>query len=555
MPETREFTSAFQVRIEGLDETTVAGLMTDVVEITVESSLHLPDVATIRLHDSWLRWVDDRRLDPGKALTLSARPSDGEELPLFDGEIVELEPEFGGAANHLVIRAFDRLHRLSRGRYVRSFLNVTDGDLVQKIAQELGLTAQIGPTSQVSPYVFQNNETNLDFLRGRAASLGYVLFMDGKTLHFEPPKSDGEAVELKWPDTLKEFRPRLTTVDQVTVSTVRGWDPATRQEIVGQVQNGNGLPQVGEQRKPGAMAQSAFSLEAPFLTADRPIRSQAAAERLAQAMVDRFAGRFIAAEGTCAGNSKITAGCPIKLANVGDRFSGTYLVTTARHVYSRERGYQTLVDISGREPSTLLAMLTPTASATAHGLGPAIVTDNDDPEGLGRVKVKYPWLSPDHASDWARVASVGAGAGRGIQYVPEVNDEVLVGFEMGDVHHPYVLGGLWNGKDAPPGEKGKVVSGGKTEQRVIRSRSGHTITLDDKDGAGGVTIEDRKGNLIALDSGTDALKISVKGDASIECTGNLTLKAQGQVKVQGMGVKVDGGAGTVDVKGTIVNLN
>ncbi len=101
MPETREFTSAFQVRIEGLDETTVAGLMADVVEITVESSLHLPDVATIRLHDSWLRWVDDRRLDPGKALTLSARPSDGEELPLFDGEIVELEPEFGGAANHL----------------------------------------------------------------------------------------------------------------------------------------------------------------------------------------------------------------------------------------------------------------------------------------------------------------------------------------------------------------------------------------------------------------------------------------------------------------------
>src|SRR5262249_40379885 len=194
-------------------------------------------------------------------------------------------------------------------------------------------------------------------------------------------------------------------------------------------------------------------------------------------------------------------------------------------------------------------------SGTTLGLVPAVVTDNDDPDNLGRVKVKYPWLSSDHASDWARVVSLGAGANRGIEYLPEGNDEVLVGVEVGDVHHPYVLGGLWNGKDAPPGAKGKVVSGGKVQQRVIKSRSGHTITLDDQDGAGSVTVEDRKGNSIKLDSSNDALTISVKGNGSIECQGNLTLKAQGHVDVQGMGVKVDGGGGTVDVKGTVINLN
>ena len=186
------------------------------------------------------------------------------------------------------------------------------------------------------------------------------------------------------------------------------------------------------------------------------------------------------------------------------------------------------------------------------GLVIGIVTDNQDPKGYGRVKVKYPWLSGEHASDWARVVAPGAGDQRGIEFLPEVNDEVLVGFEMGDVHYPYVLGGLWNGKDALPK---KVTNGGKVEQRIIRSRTGHMITLDDSDGGGGVTIEDKNGNKIMLDSGANKLTITVQGDASLKAQGNLTLEAQGQVQIKGMGVKVDGGAATVDVKGSMINLN
>lgn len=556
MPESGTLQSQFYLQVEGMDGGPALELMADTLEMTVESSLHLPDVATVILHDTQLRWVDDKRLEPGKALQISAKPPGGDEKPLFDGEIVELEPDFSPGSQKLVVRAFDRLHRLGRGRHVRSFLNVTDGDLVQKIAQELGLQAAIGPASEVHPYVFQNNQTNLEFLQGRAAALGYLLFMDGKTLHFEPPQSEDDPVELKWNETLHEFRPRLTTVDQVTVSTVRGWDPATRQEIVGQVQNGNGIPQVGEKRKPGELVRAAFGLDALLLTADRPVRTQGAAELLAQAMADRHSGRFIEAEGSCLGNSRIVAGSALRLGNVGDRFSGTYLVTTARHEYRADGDYTTSFGISGHEPRTLLSLLAPEQPFTpTRGLVIGIVTDNDDPEGLGRVKVKYPWLSPDHASDWARVVAVGGGAVRGVEFLPEINDEVLVGFEQGDVHHAYVLGGLWNGKDAPPGPQDKVLSGGKVQLRIVRSRAGHTITLDDNDGAGGITIEDRKGNKIVLDSGGDKLKISVQGDASLESQGNLTLKAQGHVDIQGMGVKIDGGPGTIDVKGTVINLN
>jgi uncharacterized protein involved in type VI secretion and phage assembly len=231
-------------------------------------------------------------------------------------------------------------------------------------------------------------------------------------------------------------------------------------------------------------------------------------------------------------------------------------VTSCRHEYKLDKTFVTHFSISGQNPTNLLAIV------SSHGppqpgrtLVVGIVTDNQDPNGQGRVKVKYPWLAPDQASDWARVVAVGGGPDRGIAFFPEINDEVLVGFEQGDIHHPYIIGGLWNGVDKPAIDSKKAVTGGKVQKRVIKTRVGHTVTLDDTDGGGGITIEDKSGNKIMLDTGSNALKIEVKGDASIEAQGNLTLKATGSVEIKGMGVKVDAGAGMADVKGTMVNLN
>jgi hypothetical protein len=123
------------------------------------------------------------------------------------------------------------------------------------------------------------------------------------------------------------------------------------------------------------------------------------------------------------------------------------------------------------------------------------------------------------------------------------------------MHHPYVLGGLWNGQDAPAGAQGDVVRGGHVERRIIRSRAGHTITLDDADAGGGITIEDKNGNVVKLDAAANSMLLKVQGDLTLEAQGNLTLTARGQTKVSGMGVKVDGGGGTVDVSGSVINLN
>src|SRR5205085_2988322 len=123
------------------------------------------------------------------------------------------------------------------------------------------------------------------------------------------------------------------------------------------------------------------------------------------------------------------------------------------------------------------------------GVVVGVVTNNqDDPDGLGRVKVKFPWLSNDEESFWARVAVPMAGKERGFYFLPEVEDEVLVAFEHGDPRFPYVLGSLWNGQDKPP-EK----NDGKNNVRVIKSRSGHVIRLNDEDGKEKIESIDKSG--------------------------------------------------------------
>lgn len=566
MADTSQLLSQFYIKLDGADAS--EELMRDLMEITVENSLHLPDVATLVLHDPHLLWIDADSLAPGKSVQVSARGSAGEKL-IFDGEIVELEPDFQPTTQILTVRAFDRLHRLARGQHMRSFQNVSDGDLVRKLAQEVGLKAQAAPTTQVHQYVFQNNQTNLAFLRDRAAALGYLLYVQGDTLHFEPPRVEGQPVPLEWGVTLSEFRPRLTTVGQSGDVTVRGWDPATRQEIVGHARNGQGAPQLGEKQSGGDLAQGAFHVDAQSQGVIRPVRSQAEADALAQALADQRASRFIEAEGVCAGNPAVVAGASVQVSAVGDRFGGTYFVTSTTHVYAAQSGYLTHFSISGLHPSTLLSVLQPghvgAAAQPPHtpGLVIGIVTDNQDPQRQGRVKVKYPALTPDHASDWARVVSVGAGNQRGISFVPEVNDEVLVGFEMGDIHHPYVLGGLWNGQDLPPYSSSGIIRGGKVTMRIVMSREGHYIAFLESDDTKGIVIKDTSENTIALNAMDKKLEIRCSGNAaitsdgdiSIEAGKNLTLKAQGQIEIQGTtGVKAESNA-TVDIKGTLINLN
>jgi phage protein D/phage baseplate assembly protein gpV len=530
----------FHVKIDGAF--VPEAFMHDVFEVSVQNSLHLPDVATIVLNDKKLAWIDDALCAPGKEMQVlgTASPQKAKPNAIFDGEIVELEPEFGAKTHRLTVRAFDRLHRLSRGRFVRTFQNVTDGDLATQFAKEAGLTPDIDPTRQVHEHLFQNNQTNLEFLRQRATEIGYLCYVLGKTFHFKKLAHATTPVTLDWGSSLSELHIRMTTVSQVNKVSVRGWDPKAKQKIVSEATTGEGMRKIGEAKSGGDMAKDAFHIDAGMLVASGPIRAQVGADQAVKAAADRFAERFIEAEGACGGNPAITAGATVKIESVGKRFGGEYFVTAATHRFTVKEGYTTQFTVSGQTPSSLLRFLQKD-DASGHRLGLVIglVTDNQDPLGWGRVKVKFPWLSDEHASDWARVVSVGGGSQRGIEFLPEIDDEVLVGFEMGDMHSPYVLGGLWNGRDDPPKKSREVITGGKVTQRIIRSRSGHSVVLDDADGAGSITIEDKNGNKMMIDSASNALSIDVKGNLTIDAKGTLSIKAGGPLTIQGAVIKLN----------------
>ena len=194
----------------------------------------------------------------------------------------------------------------------------------------------------------------------------------------------------------------------------------------------------------------------------------------------------------------------------------------------------------------------------ANGVAVAVVKENKDNSGLGRVKVSYPWHSQPQKSYWARVATPMAGKGRGIYFIPEVEDEVLVAFERGDLRFPYVVGSLWNGKDQAPQSN----SDGRNDIRQIKTRKGHTLTFNDgskglvqldlNDGKklaiddDGISVDDGRGNSIVIRSNSGSItiqaaaKLAIKAPTiSIEASGTLDVKSSGTLTLRGSLVKIN----------------
>lgn len=192
------------------------------------------------------------------------------------------------------------------------------------------------------------------------------------------------------------------------------------------------------------------------------------------------------------------------------------------------------------------------ADGRVYGVVVGVVTNNQDDRGLGRVKVKLPWLSGSDESNWARVLAPMAGNQRGVYFLPEVDDEVLVVFEHGRVDRPFVIGALWNGKDKPPADNGD----GKNNKRLIKSRSGHTITLDDTDGGEKITIADgKKKSTIELDAVKGALLLRSDGDITVKAKGKITIESESDdVSISGSGIKAEAKQSAV-IKGSPVNIN
>ncbi|MEL7444408.1 MAG: phage baseplate assembly protein V [Pseudomonadota bacterium] len=181
-----------------------------------------------------------------------------------------------------------------------------------------------------------------------------------------------------------------------------------------------------------------------------------------------------------------------------------------------------------------------------YGVAPAKVVSLADPDGQGRIQVELPW-SPDPDSDrylaWARMATLFAGGNRGTWFLPEKEDEVLIAFEQGNPRRPYIIGGLWNGKDKPP----EADHSDQNNKKVIRSRNGVKLTMDDTSGQEKLHLETPGGQKVQLTDGPGEVMIEDSNGNSVKLdSSGVTVTAAALVKVEASTVQLDATAVTVN---------
>ncbi|MGE0598883.1 MAG: VgrG-related protein [Dehalococcoidia bacterium] len=533
------------IKIDGTDLADPA--LNQLIEVEVDSGFNMPATAVLRFHDDQLELLGAQTFAVGKQVEISFPKPDSSFVSVFKGLITTLEPEFGEDLRSIfVVRCHDKLLKLHRNRMSQVFLNATDSDAVNTVAGSAGLSCTIDSTSIVHEHLMRQDQSDFEFITAIARRTGFLFRMKGDSFLFKAPGSFSEGeVELKWGSTLREFRPRFSVGGSINKVKVSGWDPKKKEAVAGQATSITtaALAAVGFGNAP-AKSQTVWSQEGEAHTADGASQ-QSLADGIAQAALDRIASTGLTAEGTAFGNAGLMPGGKVKTSNLTTTLNGTYFLTRVRHRYSMD-GYYTEFWCGDFGSGTFASLITDEPHATTsftnqpRGLIRGIVTNNDDPENMARVKVKFPTVDDQLESSWAPVISAGAGKERGFMVLPEVNDEVIVGFVGGDVNYPLVLGGLWNGVDGPPET---AVDGGKVEFRELKTREGHILRFTDKSGQEKIEIIDKTaGNSLTIDTANKT--VTILADQHI------ILEAKGDIKLKATNIKLEGSA-NIDIKGSI----
>lgn len=605
----------------------------------VDTRLHLPDMFELTFEDSENSVIEELMVRIGSLVEIYGGSSGTSKATcLIKGEVTSIEGEYQGLTIHTVIRGYEKSHRLQRSSRTRTFVDMKDSDIAAKIAREAGFSGSktdISDTSTTHRHVSQISQTDWDFLRGRAQEIGFEVGVAQGKFFFREASSakpsgagglmgaiggaiaslaGGGPPTLTFQQNLQSFRPRLSAANIPSDVEVRVYDYKAAEVVVGSAPLKTGTAKLDDDPDPAELAGSFMGLPFPIPTlpkipglpslglmpsmtarviVNRPLDwgspTSSAVDEMAKGVAEHLASTILEAEGTAYGNPEVQAGEKVVIAGVAEEFCGEWIVTAARHLFESEiGGYSTYFEVSGRHDRTLLGLASlgnaSVRPSTINGNVIGVVTNNNDPDSMGRVKLGFPWLAPTYESDWARVVQVGMGKEWGNLFLPEVGDEVLVGFEFGDTRRPYVLGGLVNGKTSHPLLSSAVKSAGLSAQVVKRgivSRIGNQLTFEDEipspltpnpPTTGTILLGDADGKLqLFLDVVNGELKIVCDGGVlnpigkiSIEQTstgGSITVKSAGDVTIEasapgkltlkgGTGVSIDGGTANVEIKGT-----
>jgi uncharacterized protein involved in type VI secretion and phage assembly len=499
---------------------------------------------------------------------------------VFYGSVYSLQFDFDELGSRSTVIAYDCSYRLYNGLHTATYQNLTDSDLAEQIAGEVGLdVGTIDPTDVVHKHITQMNETYFDLLARRGREVNRVLMVRSNKLNFTEPTdaADGPApgdfdsrgpLQLVPGHNVERLTTRITAAGQVMEVECRGWDPQTKQAV-----SATATSRSTAAKLPDQPDQVAAKFDSPrHVTVKLPVATQAECDALAASYAEQLASGFMYAEGMAEGNPRIMAGVAVSLGQTGGggRFDGQVTVSQAKHIWNKS-GYHTWFVASGGHDRSLRGLLggTPQAGAQLGGVVIGVVTNVSDEDDQGRVKVSFPWLQDDHETDWARVLQLGAGSndkgGYGLRLLPQVGSEVLVGFELGDPRRPVVIGSLYNGVDNPPFGNAVDKNAGTVIVTGLRTPAGHQLKFTDTPGKETIELSTKDKNVsivmnaasggLSIDTGGDAT-IHIRGNANITADKNFTIEApKGSGKITAKnGLTLEGGTG-VTVRGDSIALN
>ncbi|MEU0254051.1 VgrG-related protein [Streptomyces sp. NPDC006184] len=505
----------------------------------------------------------------------------GASDPLLTGEVTALEADYDGTGTFTVIRGYDFGHRLLRRRRVAAYRNQSASDIARKLAAEGGVPiGRVESTKTVYEFISQSNVTDWDFLARLADENEMVMSVDadGKFQFVRPrsasgapsPNTDGDRSPfvLQAGHDILRLRAAVTAADQVGKVESRGWDVTTKKKLTATSAAASN-PGITIGTTPGAAAGKFKA--ATLVDTGTPYDKQNEVKFAADALADDVTSSFAELEVIARGNPKLRPGVPVALADVGAPFEGKYTVTSVRHVFGDGKHYEAWVTVSGRQWRSLYGLASGGADTAPRlpGVANALVTDVNDPLKQGRVRLQFPWLDDTYVSDWTRTVQMGGLGGGGV-FPMDVNDEVLVAFDRGALDHPFVIGGLYNGRDRPT-----VVSDVPLHDTVRKKASRHTVS--DRDGnrmdllsqkTGGrkqgvrlvsgdkqLTINlDRTNTEIVVDSrgsvtikGSRSVSVEAGTDLTLSARRRLTIKSGGPLSIEGGGMVNVRAAGEIGV--------
>ncbi len=315
------------------------------VSFIVEQDLGQPDMCSVTIRNETNEYSGKYKLGDPVEVTV------GEGTAVFKGELNGLEPVYkANGENVIVVRAFNRLHRLSRSRVSKTYVEQSDKDIVGAVAGEHGLSPKCGSAAGeiTHEHIYQHNQTDLEFLRVRAARLGYEVWVEDKDLYFDAPDpAKDSGIKLRYGEAgesaegnevfLKRFAPRLSSARVLEKVTVRGWDPSKKEEIVGEVSAKSS--KLGKTAAHSA-TKSAFSKIESY-EVDHPIASVDEAKKIAEAKVGGATMGYITGNGECRGTPDIKPGVVVTITvnpdDANDRFNGKYMIIGATHRYSQSK--------------------------------------------------------------------------------------------------------------------------------------------------------------------------------------------------------------------------